>query len=79
MSDERPRNRVVLNIGMNGAESPEPGIAAVMIDGVPIHNLTAISVNAGVGQYTHVALSFHCEVDGFVAGNDVGDIIRKGA
>lgn len=73
-------NRVILNIPQcEGVEPPEPGIAAIIIDGQPIHAYRYIQINAGVGQITTVTMTFEAEVGGNIGGVDVADRIRRAA
>ena len=71
-------NRVMLNLGQHGSlEPPEPGIAAVIIDGVPIHAVQRIVISAGASEMTLCQIIFECEVSGQIAGTSVQDILRN--
>jgi hypothetical protein len=71
-------NRVVLNLAHHGSlEPPEPGVAAVMIDGIPIHAVEGIQITAGATVITRCSIVFECEVSGVIAGKDVEQMIRE--
>jgi hypothetical protein len=72
-------NRVAVNIAhVHGAmEPPEPGIAAVLIDGTPIHTPRYIQITAQISAPTIVTLSFEAEVAGEIAGKDVEQMLRE--
>jgi hypothetical protein len=72
-------NRVRLNIAqVHGAmDAPEPGIAAVFIDGQPIHAMRYIQITAQFGAPTLISMQFECEVTGNLGGRSVEDLIRE--
>lgn len=49
-----------------GDESPEPDICCVLIDGIPIYNVVALSLQGG-NQYTCFTVSFYAEIGGLSA------------
>lgn len=70
-----PVNCVMLNLPVQPSEEPpEPGVAMVTIDGVPISNIEYVSITAGAGQFTKVSLIFHGAVGGFVGSIDMGSL-----
>lgn len=74
MSD--PVNRVMLNLAATGdSEPPDPNMAPVLIDGVPIQSMTMIQIIAGAGIETTVNLSFHAEISGNIGGKSVADML----
>lgn len=72
-------NRVALNLSQvhGGLEPPEPGVAGVFIDGVPIHMFHYLSLEAGIGRPTKLVIQFECEVTGKLGGQVVEDMIRE--
>jgi hypothetical protein len=72
-------NRVELNIAqVHGAiEPPEPGIAAIIVDGTPILVVHYINIEAGVGRPTKVTLQFEAEVSGKIGNVNVAEEIDR--
>lgn len=72
-------NRVQLNVPhvLGGMEPPEPGIAVLFIDGIPIHMPHSIQIMAAIGMTTKVSIVFEAEVAGTIGGKDINDIIRE--
>ena len=72
-------NNVQLNIAHvhGGMEPPEPGVASVFIDGVPLHCVHSIQIFAAIGTTTKVSVVFEAEVSGKIGGKDIQDIIRE--
>jgi hypothetical protein len=71
-------NKVMLNIAQHpGVEPPEPGVASIIIDDVPIHAVHNIIIQAGSDMITRCSLVFECEVGGQIGGANVKDILRQ--
>lgn len=72
-------NRVTLNLAqVHGAiEPPEPGIAGVFIDGIPIHMPSYIKIEAGVGIPTKILIQFECEVAGRLGGENIEQMVQR--
>lgn len=73
-------NRVGLNISQvmgTTLEPPEPGCAAVTVDGNPIHAVRSVQLLASVGQPTLIILQFECEATGVIGKEDVGDLLDR--
>ena len=60
-----------------GMDPPEAGIASVMIDGVPIHAVHYIKIEAQAGTITKCVLQFECEVSGKIGGQAVAEFLRE--
>ena len=71
-------NRVQLNIPhvLGAMDAPEPGIACVFVDGIPIHAPHFVSIQAQIGQVTKVCITFEAEISGTIGGKPVDDIMR---
>lgn len=71
-------NRVQLNIPhvLGAMDAPEPEIACVFIDGVPIHAPHFIHITAAIGEITRISLTFEAEVSGTLGGKPVQDILK---
>jgi len=72
-------NKVTLNIAHvhNALEPPEPGVSSVMIDGVSIHAIDYIKIEAATGVPTKCVIQFECEVAGKIDGKGVADYIKE--
>lgn len=72
-------NKVVLNIAHvhMGMDAPEPGVASVFIDGVPIHAAHFIQITAAVGSTTKVNIIFEAEVTGQLGSENIEEMIRR--
>jgi hypothetical protein len=68
----------MLNLGASAeADAPDPNMAPVLIDGVPIQSMTLIQVVAGAGIQTQVSITFHAEVTGNIGGKSIADMIKE--
>lgn len=76
MSDN-PTNRVMLNLAENpNNEPPDPNMAPVLIDGVPIQSMVFLQITAGHDMKTTVSLQFHAEITGNIGGKTVADMLK---
>lgn len=72
-------NRVKLNLAqVHGAlEPPEPGVASVFVDDIPLHAVHYLQLTAGIGRPTLITLQFECDVVGKLGGKNIEEMIRE--